>query len=336
MSSEAIYPRSPKEYDGPKVTNFQTLIKKVNFVWSDLIRIPDQEYRGTNRHIRAICAKHESEFKVTPGNLTAGKGCRECGIRRRALAQRTPIELVEQEIDSYFGEGLYEIDFTDYKNFRSHLPIHCTKHRLTTKKTAIGEVYHHKTPPCPLCDRNNMLKPIDAVIRDFRLVHGEDRYDYSLVEYTGSMNKVKILCNNHQSPLIFEMTPNSHFRRKGCPTCNTGQYHSANLPKDAKDTKALLYLVRVFNETHEFMKYGITRSTVKNRLKHLKIDGFNYEVVSVKNGTLYDVILTEEAINKYLESIKESYKVHLLKESYTHGWTECFNVGVDISVFFND
>jgi len=58
------------------------------------------------------------------------------------------------------------------------------------------------------------LKQEDVIDR-FKLVH-IDRYDYSLVEYTGYGNKVKIICHIHG---IFEQSPDSHLRGAGCPKC---------------------------------------------------------------------------------------------------------------------
>ncbi len=43
-----------------------------------------------------------------------------------------------------------------------------------------------------------------------------DKYDYSLVNYTNSTNKVKIICPEHG---IFEQAPASHIRGKGCKLC---------------------------------------------------------------------------------------------------------------------
>lgn len=48
-----------------------------------------------------------------------------------------------------------------------------------------------------------------------RKVHG-NRYDYSLVEYTGSFDKIKIICSKHG---IFEQTPSNHKSGRGCPLC---------------------------------------------------------------------------------------------------------------------
>ena len=60
-------------------------------------------------------------------------------------------------------------------------------------------------------------------------VHG-DKYDYSLVDYTNSLNKVNIICPIHG---VFVQTPNDHIHAKsGCPKCggveklNTSQFIS--------------------------------------------------------------------------------------------------------------
>lgn len=58
-------------------------------------------------------------------------------------------------------------------------------------------------------------KPIEQVLQEFREVHG-DRFDYSLVEYKSTMQKVVIVCPDHGA---FEQTPLAHLRGQGCPQC---------------------------------------------------------------------------------------------------------------------
>jgi Zn finger protein HypA/HybF involved in hydrogenase expression/very-short-patch-repair endonuclease len=56
-------------------------------------------------------------------------------------------------------------------------------------------------------------------IEDAVKVHGE-RYDYSLVEYTNSEVKVKVLCSEHG---VFKQRPADHLRKgspNGCPSCS--------------------------------------------------------------------------------------------------------------------
>jgi hypothetical protein len=53
-------------------------------------------------------------------------------------------------------------------------------------------------------------------IRKAKLKHGE-RYEYSLVEYVHSMQKVEIICKEHGG---FEQTPNHHLSGNGCRLCH--------------------------------------------------------------------------------------------------------------------
>ncbi len=48
-----------------------------------------------------------------------------------------------------------------------------------------------------------------------RRVHG-NRYDYALVEYSGTHIPVKIICREHGE---FEQKPNNHLSGHGCKTC---------------------------------------------------------------------------------------------------------------------
>ncbi len=55
-----------------------------------------------------------------------------------------------------------------------------------------------------------------------RRVHG-NRYDYALVEYSGTYTPVKIICREHGE---FEQKPNKHLSGCGCQTC--GRLAGAN------------------------------------------------------------------------------------------------------------
>lgn len=55
----------------------------------------------------------------------------------------------------------------------------------------------------------------EQAIDKFIAKHG-DRYDYSEVVYSGSHDKVKIICEKHG---VFEQEPTNHMAGKGCPAC---------------------------------------------------------------------------------------------------------------------
>jgi very-short-patch-repair endonuclease len=52
-----------------------------------------------------------------------------------------------------------------------------------------------------------------------------DKYDYSEVEYTNSIEKVKIICKKHGG---FWVRPDSHVNKVGCPSCKGGVKYTQN------------------------------------------------------------------------------------------------------------
>ena len=56
----------------------------------------------------------------------------------------------------------------------------------------------------------------EEFIRRSKEIHGENKYDYSLVKYLRNKLKVKILCNEHG---VFEQSPDAHLVGKGCKKC---------------------------------------------------------------------------------------------------------------------
>lgn len=60
------------------------------------------------------------------------------------------------------------------------------------------------------------VKDTSTFIERSKQVHG-DLYDYSKTEYTGSINKVTIICSKHGE---FSQLPPNHLKKNGCPECS--------------------------------------------------------------------------------------------------------------------
>ena len=97
----------------------------------------------------------------------------------------------------------------EYKTSYDKVKITCQKHGEFEQKPNS----HLNGHGCPKCHNLNVTN--DKFIEKAKLMHG-DKYDYSLIEYKHSKEKVKITCQKHGE---FEQTPNSHLRGDGCPKC---------------------------------------------------------------------------------------------------------------------
>mgnify|MGYP001766946401 CR=1 FL=1 len=109
----------------------------------------------------------------------------------------------------------YDYSLSNYITSKSMIDIICPVHGLFSQRTS----NHLRGDGCPACSGNKKLNNQEFIKRA-KEIHS-DKYDYSLVDYKGIDNKVKIICPEHG---IFEQTPNKHIGKteRGCPKCNGG------------------------------------------------------------------------------------------------------------------
>jgi len=113
----------------------------------------------------------------------------------------------------------YGYSFSVYKHSKTKVYIHCPEHGMFEQIPN----NHMKGRGCPHCS-NTKKHTNDSFINKTRTVHGHDTYDYSLVEYSNNLSKVKIICKEHG---VFEQTPNNHLNIKaGCPSCSRTKKHT--------------------------------------------------------------------------------------------------------------
>ena len=112
----------------------------------------------------------------------------------------------------------YDYSKVVYINNRTKVIIICPEHGEF--KQTPNHLLGRKTG-CPKCSKilgnQKHIKTTDWFIEAARKVHG-DLYDYSLSEYKGTKEPVKIICKKHG---IFFQKPNYHLSGNGCPKCNT-------------------------------------------------------------------------------------------------------------------
>ena len=104
----------------------------------------------------------------------------------------------------------YDYSLANYKNSRSYITIICKKHGIFNQQANS----HLQGKGCIKCKGLNKMT-IDEFITKSQMVHN-NKYDYSLTEYTNSCNKVKIICPDHGE---FWQKANDHISGHGCGLC---------------------------------------------------------------------------------------------------------------------
>ncbi|MEN8424044.1 GIY-YIG nuclease family protein [Acinetobacter junii] len=121
-------------------------------------------------------------------------------------------EKVIEQFKSVHGDT-YDYSLVEYLGDTTKVKIVCKKHGVF-EQWVQG---HKKGSGCRQCAITS-LKPrytTKQVIEQFKKKHG-DKFDYSKVNYTHALNKVKIICQIHGE---FEQLVQAHRRGQGCAQC---------------------------------------------------------------------------------------------------------------------
>ena len=166
-----------------------------------------------NTKIKVIITCHiHGDFEVMPFNHLLNKqGCKKCYFKSRMLSMKNIIRRFSEKHNNFYTYNLNNnVKVTD--KIEIVCPIHGKFFQLLSN--------HLNGLGCNKCgiDRRSKSRKLtnEKFIKKSLKVHG-CMYDYSLVDYKSSNNKIKIICKIHG---IFLQNPSSHLVGAGCPHCS--------------------------------------------------------------------------------------------------------------------
>jgi hypothetical protein len=179
------------------------------------------DYHSSKIKIKILCRKH-GVFEQRPDIHLGGKGCYDCGKDKASkIKSHTSKEFIEQAIKIHGNK--YDYSLVEYKSNNTKINIICKKHGIFTQRAT----NHTSGQGCPDCSTENKSSTLEEFIDKALKIHG-NKYDYSLVKYNGTIEKIEILCKKHNKS--FWQTPSDHTNNEtGCPDC--GKNHSKSVSK---------------------------------------------------------------------------------------------------------
>ena len=186
--------------------NNKEFIKKSKDIHKNKYDYSLVEYKNAHTKVKIIC-KEYGIFEQTPNSHLNKHGCSYCFGNNKKDTKQFIKESKEIHKDRY------DYSILEYKNCKTKVKIICKEHGIfeqNPNKHLIGQ-------GCPMCyNKNKKIKPSEQFIKESIEIHG-NKYDYSLVEYKGSFNDVKIICKKHG---IFKQKPVVHINGCGCKKCS--------------------------------------------------------------------------------------------------------------------
>jgi len=180
-------------------SNINNFIENANKAHNNKYDYSLTDYKNTYTRVKIICKKH-GEFEQFPqSHIDAG--CVLCS-REENFIQESKIR----------HDDKYDYSLVNYKDKNTKVKIICSTHGEFEQLP----VYHISGNGCKKCADDAKKLNTDIFIEKAAIIHG-DKYDYSLVNYIGAYEKVKIICPIHGE---FEQRACDHINNnRGCDNC---------------------------------------------------------------------------------------------------------------------
>ena len=259
-------------------------IEKARKIHGDKYDYSKVEYINAHTKVCIICPEH-GEFWQTPNSHLNGCGCNICGyeIVSSKIRKKTN-EFIEKA--KQIHNNKYDYSKVEYIGNKKKVCIICPEH---------GEFWqtpdsHLRGSGCKLCGNkiisNKKLFSTDEWVKKAKKIHG-DKYDYSLVNYTGYYNKVKIICKKHG---VFEQLAYDHLHGKGCKKC--------------RKSKLEIEMSNILNENNIRYVEQIRPKYLSKGKSHLSLDFYlpDYNIAIECQGEQHFVE------NTYYDNRKETIK----------------------------
>lgn len=258
------------------------------------------DYVNNSVKINIKCSVCENLFSQTPINhLHQVSGCPKCSIKNKPQCiVLTTKQFIEKAIETHADK--YDYSLTNYKNCSSKVKIICKTHGIFEQ----SPVYHVQGSNCPLC--SGKYKTTNKILNQFKEKHG-DKYLYPDFKLTKMHAKISIICSIHGE---FKQSVNNHKRGAGCISChrvNTGWTKTKFIAKCKEHNKGIFYVIKCFNETETFYKFGITSNSVKKRYNSKREMPYNFEIIHEISDLPENVFNYELFLKNTIDSMKIKY-----------------------------
>lgn len=265
--------------------------------------------KSTDDKFTFVCPTHGEIEQVLKSHIN-GHGCKFCHYESIGDKIRNDHEYFLQKATAMHG------DTYEYKSICTRhddlITIHCRAHGDFKQRANV----HYNGHGCPTCAFEKIKDSLTMSLEEFKekcsLLHS-GKYDYSLVNYTGSRNKVTIICPTHGA---FEQVAYYHLAGNGCQLCaNESVYSTSSAEK----------------EIAEFIRENITDEVLSN-YRGFENTEFDVYIPSKKLAIEYDGIYWHSSDSKDTDAhfknfhvkktnIAEKYGINLL-HIFENEWNE--------------
>lgn len=198
---------------------FLKFLDKANIKFNNRFNYSKANYINAHSRIKIDCPDH-GEFEQEPYVHTSSPtGCPKCSTLKNNYEKSLTTTQFIKKCEKVHGKK-FDYSLVTYTNMHQPVNIICPDHGEFKQEpwVHLGTKYG-----CPQCSKIGIGKSNALTTEEFIKRSNEihnNRYDYSNVVYSGSENKIDIICPKHGK---FSQHAGSHMHGTGCPNCSASK-----------------------------------------------------------------------------------------------------------------
>lgn len=196
--------------------SIEYFIEKSKKIHANKYNYDNVNYINNCTKVDLICNICKTKFSQLPTNHYRGNGgCPKCKIKIVADKKKYTKELFIEKCN-LIHKNKYDYTDIEYNRIFDKIKILCKK---------CGEYFvqlandHLRGAGCTKCFLEKRKLTNEEFIEKSIKIHF-DKYDYSLINYINTYQKIKIICKKHGE---FHQSPTHHLQGSGCPLCNSSK-----------------------------------------------------------------------------------------------------------------
>lgn len=270
----------------------ETFIKELQNIFGDFYDYSKVVYTHSKVNVHIICPLHGDSFKKPNKIFVSGYACKSCSLTSKRTSKESYIEKAKLK----HGDKC-DYSLIDYINSYTNINIRCNEHNVIVNMNPNSHLKGSFN--CFKC----RIKSNSDYIKDAIKIH-KNLYDYSLVNYTGSLNKINIICKTHG---VFEQVASVHLSGSGCTACNSYNGYTKSkyveLCNNHYEGLSNFYIIKLFNKNEIFYKIGITCKEINKRYKKSQLKLYSKEDITFLEELSAHLVfdLEKHLISKYSE-----------------------------------
>jgi hypothetical protein len=281
--------------------NINNFIENANNVHHNKYDYSLTKYKNSYTKVDIICPKHGKFEQFPQSHIDVG--CVLC--KREENFIRSSKKTHNNKYDYYL---------VDYKDKYTKVKIVCPKHGMFEQEV----IYHIRGSGCKKCSDDIKKLNTDIFIEKAKKIHG-NKYDYSLVEYINTFDKVKIICQIHGE---FNLAPNDHINgtKRGCSICGES-FGEKQIAKFLKENDIIFNRQQKFDKCVNILKLSFDFYLPKYNCC-IEYDGIQHFIPikyfggdkKLKNTKINDDIKTNFCTENQIKLIRIKYDEDILQK----------------------